>query len=89
LKGENLAEAIIEVLDSLDAKDAVNELQEKIAISLACHGAVKAGQTLSQEEIRQLIRDLEATSLPRNCPHGRPTMVHLTSAQLEKEFGRR
>ena len=37
---------------------------------------------------RELIRQLEEVSLPRTCPHGRPTMIHLTRSQLEKEFGR-
>ncbi|MDO8635622.1 MAG: hypothetical protein Q7R34_05160, partial [Dehalococcoidia bacterium] len=57
--------------------------------SLACHGAVKAGQVLSHEEMRELIRLLEKAAMPRTCPHGRPTMVHLSASQLEKEFGRR
>jgi DNA mismatch repair protein MutL len=50
---------------------------------------VKAGQVLSPEEMRALIRDLEATAMPRTCPHGRPTMIHLSQAMLEREFGRR
>jgi len=51
--------------------------------------AVKAGQTLSPEEQRQLLRDLEACAEPRTCPHGRPTMIHLSIELLEKQFGRR
>ena len=88
VKGKPPAEAIEELLETVSERDALGELQEKIAISLACQGAVKAGQTLSQEEMRQLVRDLESTNLPRTCPHGRPTMIHVSSAQLAKEFGR-
>ena len=59
-----------------------------IAVTLACHSAVRAGQTLSDEEMRELIRQLEQADLPRTCPHGRPTVIHLSSRQLEREFGR-
>jgi len=55
---------------------------------MACHSAVKAGQILSNDEMRELIRQLEQTATPHTCPHGRPTVIHLSSQQLEKEFGR-
>ena len=51
--------------------------------------AIKAGQVLSVAEQRQLILDLERSVSPRTCPHGRPTMVHLSVAALERQFGRR
>jgi DNA mismatch repair protein MutL len=56
---------------------------------MACHGAVKAGDRLSTEEMNGLLRDLYKTINPLTCPHGRPTMVKLTQADLEKMFGRR
>jgi DNA mismatch repair protein MutL len=62
--------------------------RETIAISIACHSAVRAGQILTDDEMRNLIRELEKTALPNTCPHGRPTMTHLSSGQLEKEFRR-
>ncbi|MBI2858528.1 MAG: DNA mismatch repair endonuclease MutL [Chloroflexi bacterium] len=62
--------------------------REKIAISIACHSAVRAGQMLSDDEMRELIRQLERAASPRTCPHGRPTMLHLSLGQLEREFGR-
>ena len=51
--------------------------------------AVKAGQALSNEEQRALLHDLEACDSPRTCPHGRPTMIHLSVDMLERQFGRR
>jgi DNA mismatch repair protein MutL len=39
--------------------------------------------------MRELLEQLEKTTLPRTCPHGRPTMILLSQAQLEREFGRR
>ena len=50
--------------------------------------AIKAGQTLSMAEMQALIRQLEASSSPRTCPHGRPTMIHLSPTFLAREFGR-
>lgn len=51
--------------------------------------AVKGGQTLSPEEQAALLRKLEACQSPRTCPHGRPTMIHLSADLLERQFGRR
>jgi len=84
----NIIEIISALLDNLASKEGPNPWEEKIAQSLACHGAIRAGQQLSNEEMRELIKQLEQTKQPRACPHGRPTMIHLSSHQLEKEFGR-
>jgi DNA mismatch repair protein MutL len=58
-------------------------------MSLACHAAVRAGKTLGLEEMRDLVRQLEETATPNTCPHGRPTMVHMSADVLAREFGRR
>ena len=50
---------------------------------------VKAGKILSSEEQTALLRDLESCQSPRTCPHGRPTMIHLSVDLLERQFGRR
>ena len=84
----NIIEIISALFDSLASKESPNPWEEKIAQSLACHGAIRAGQQLSNEEMRELIKQLEQTKQPRACPHGRPTMIHLSAYQLEKEFGR-
>ena len=84
----NITELVSILLASLDSKDKLTSWEEKIAQSLACHSAIRGGQQLSEEEMRELIRQLEQVKQPRTCPHGRPTMIHLSSYQLEKEFGR-
>jgi len=84
----NIVEIMSELIDQLARRDGPNPWEEKIAESLACHGSVRAGQQLSTEEMRELVKQLEQTKQPRTCPHGRPTMIHLSSRQLEKEFGR-
>ena len=84
----NVIETMAKLLDNLAGKENPAPWEEKIAESLACHSAIKAGQQLSDEEMRELVRQLEQANQPRTCPHGRPTMIHLSSHQLEKEFGR-
>jgi len=84
----NVVEAVSILLDNLASKDNSTPWEEKIAQSLACHSAIRGGQQLSNEEMRELIKQLEQTKQPRTCPHGRPTTIHLSSHQLEKEFGR-
>jgi DNA mismatch repair protein MutL len=88
MAGSNLTEAITELLDTLASEKDPSQLLEKTAQSIACHGAIKAGQVLSMEEMRELVKQLEECENPRTCPHGRPTTIHLSSQQLQKEFGR-
>ncbi len=64
--------------------------QEARLIARICkRAAVKAGQILSQDEQKALLLDLEGCRSPRTCPHGRPTMIHLSIDLLERQFGRR
>lgn len=65
------------------------EIEAKIIARVCKRVAVKAGQSLSVEEQRALLADLEACRSPRTCPHGRPTMIHLSVDLLERQFGRR
>ncbi len=65
------------------------EVEARVAARICKRSAVKGGQTLSSEEQRALLRDLEACQSPRTCPHGRPTMIHLSVDLLERQFGRR
>ncbi len=80
---------LAELLQPMPGREVEREWEERALTTVVCHGAVRAGQTLADDEMRDLIRQLEATSLPYTCPHGRPTTVRLTMAQLEREFGRR
>lgn len=66
-----------------------NEIEAKLAARVCKRMAVKGGQALSPEEQRALLTDLEACDSPRTCPHGRPTMIHLSVDMLERQFGRR
>jgi DNA mismatch repair protein MutL len=72
-----------------DESPLQNEIEAKLAARVCKRMAVKAGQALSSEEQRALLIDLEACDSPRTCPHGRPTMIHLSVDMLERQFGRR
>ena len=65
------------------------EIESKLIARVCKRAAVKAGQVLSVDEQRALLADLEACQSPRTCPHGRPTMIHLSIDLLERQFGRK
>ena len=65
------------------------EQEAKLIARICKRAAIKAGQVLSVEEQRALLIGLEACQSPRTCPHGRPTMIHLSVDLLERQFGRR
>ncbi len=80
--------AIVEDFEE-DETPLQNELEAKIAGRVCKRLAVKAGQVLSPDEQRALLDDLEICASPRTCPHGRPTMIHLSVDTLERQFGRK
>ena len=88
LAGKDLSGAFAEFLDVL-GEEAAPDQRDRVAITLACQAAVKAGQSLALEEMREMVRRLEQAQVPHTCPHGRPTMIHMSTALLEKEFRRR
>jgi DNA mismatch repair protein MutL len=64
-------------------------LSEAAVATTVCRHAVKAHDPLRTEEIERLLQDLERCDLPYTCPHGRPTMIQFSYAELEKKFGRK
>lgn len=80
--------AIVEDFEE-DEAPLQNEIEKKLAARVCKRLAVKGGQTLSPDEQRALLTDLENCDSPRTCPHGRPTMIHLSVDMLERQFGRR
>jgi DNA mismatch repair protein MutL len=81
-------QAILSFLD-LMREEGEGDRQDRVAMSLACHAAIRAGKTLSQEEMRELVTQMENSEAPSTCPHGRPTMIHMSADMLAREFGRR
>jgi DNA mismatch repair protein MutL len=89
LSGNDPGQALVDVLESMAEGGGFESWQERAAYSMACHGAIRAGMSLGQQQMSELTRQLEGCNQSHTCPHGRPTMIHLTSARLEREFGRR
>jgi len=83
-------QALIAALGEIECGDMPTEATaEQRLISKVCKQvAVKAGQVLSYQEMEALIRQLENCQSPQTCPHGRPTMLHLSAEDLAKQFGR-
>jgi DNA mismatch repair protein MutL len=81
-------EMVRELAEGSPLVRSANNQYERIAMTFACKGAVKAGQRLSPDEIAELFDGLFATDLPYHDVHGRPTIVRLSKAELERKFGR-
>jgi len=80
-----------DVLDGVGeetGREAHEDLTERLARSYACHAAVRAGDPLTQAEMRVLLDRLFATERPHGDPHGRPTFVRLDMDDLHRRFGR-
>jgi DNA mismatch repair protein MutL len=78
-----------EILVDLEERlKAGGEKVKSVAASFACHGAIKAGDKLSLEEMNSLFDQLFATKEPYSCPHGRPTLIRIPLEELNKRFER-
>lgn len=88
--------ALLEILDLTDeggnpihaVEFTAAQAEARLIMSICKGAAIKGGQVMALEEMRALMRDLEKTTSPRTCPHGRPTMIQLNLTTLQKEFGR-
>jgi DNA mismatch repair protein MutL len=90
LANQSPEEVINSVLAELESghKPGEKAIEEKIITHICKRAAIKSGQILSHEEMQAIIRQLERCNSPHTCPHGRPTMLHLSAEQLAREFGR-
>ncbi|MBU0501909.1 MAG: hypothetical protein KJ811_01520, partial [Candidatus Margulisbacteria bacterium] len=85
---KELLQDIISELQELGKSAQMEIKQENIRKAIACKAAIKAGDSLSAQEMVNLIKNLYQTENPATCPHGRPTMIKLSSDELHKRFGR-
>lgn len=82
---KKLAEDLAEFEESLSLKEKL----EEVCGTMACHGSVRAGRQLNQQEMNMILRGMEETPYSGQCNHGRPTYVELKLHDIEKLFGRR
>lgn len=95
LKNVNLQELVQEMvgwikdMHGIDSTQFIQAINEKLHAQMACKAAIKAGDTLTHEQMHQLIEDLEKTNNRFTCPHGRPTGWLLSLYEIEKKFKRK
>lgn len=80
---------LLDALDELIANPSATPADRTSrVIQMACKHAVKGGERLPEESVKQLIRDVIEQKVTPTCPHGRPLMVQITRTELEKRFRR-
>jgi len=87
--GAQFMRKVIDDLKSASDRSSPLRLGEDMIASTVCRHAVKANDPLRYLEVEKLIQDLLECDLPYCCPHGRPTMIQISNAELEKKFGRK
>jgi DNA mismatch repair protein MutL len=87
--GAQFMRKVIDDLKSASERSSPLRLGEDMIAKSVCRHAVKANDPLRYLEVEKLIQDLLECDLPYCCPHGRPTMIQISNAELEKKFGRK
>ncbi|MDB6140260.1 MAG: mutL [Verrucomicrobiaceae bacterium] len=84
-----LMNSFVEELAGLSQRSSTLRLGEDMIATTACRHAVKANDRLRQPELQSLLASLLACEMPYCCPHGRPTLIQISYAELDRKFGRR
>jgi DNA mismatch repair protein MutL len=87
--GAQFMRKVIDDLKSASDRSSPLRLGEEMIAKTVCRHAVKANDPLRYLEVEKLVQDLLDCELPYCCPHGRPTMIQISNAELEKKFGRK
>lgn len=84
---ESIVNILYKIIEDLKINDKVRDIRERILISMSCRGAIKAGQKLSIEEMKNMVTRLHSVG-KYTCPHGRPIITKISKYFLDKNFGR-
>lgn len=91
LSSRNISDFIHQVIDNIleiGIKPDIDQTMDDCLKVMACHGAIRSGQILNNDEMRKLLKELDDCAIPSYCPHGRPTWIKWTHQFLEKSFKR-
>ena len=88
LRPGNFLEAVQEAMQRVTSRATPEEVREQLGAALACRTAIRAGDRLAEEHVTMLVEMVAQQRLPYTCPHGRPTYVTLSLADLERRFMR-
>lgn len=84
-----IADFAAEVVDLIRSPSSqLTTFDRALAASIACHSSVRAGLTLKIQEMQALMDQMQNAENPRHCPHGRPTIVHMSIESLNRQFYR-
>jgi DNA mismatch repair protein MutL len=85
---QRLLEEIMEGVEKEERLLDLQRIRDKIAVSAACHAAIKVHTALTMEKMQWLLDELSLTKIPTNCPHGRPIILRFSLYEIERNFGR-
>lgn len=90
LKDTQVVGFIQDILDYYNKNQEINAqgLRKAALASMACHSSIRFNRNLTLDEMKQVVEDLKKCEQPFHCPHGRPTLVCISDAQLIKDFYR-
>jgi len=91
MTGKDIKSVVTEIVEKIietGFTPGIQKVSDEVLKLVACHGAIRANQNLSEKEIRTLVDQLDGCAMPSHCPHGRPTWVSFTINELEKFFKR-
>jgi len=87
-EAEQLVRDVAGELVAVGKSSLAEEALDRILITMSCHGMIRANQSLSAQQARALLRDLDTIDFSRHCPHGRPVMRRLPLSEVERMFKR-
>ena len=79
---------IVEKMVEIGSGPGLAEALDKCRMIMACHGAIRANQALTEKQIKGLLNQLDDCQNPSHCPHGRPTWLRWELRELERSFKR-
>lgn len=80
---------VLERLESIGEAAGLGEAGDELLARIACHQSVRAGQPLDERQVRPLLAEMDRVDWATHCPHGRPVMIRLPRAELERRLSRR